>query len=259
MAKKKSAWLSTVPAGLLPQLSLEELRAFKGTHEFLTEPIEGPEGIAYHIRGFRYLLFFAVVCIAEEKYPPLSRCWKDLDRVFMHAPPFDDDLFVQAWILLDFPFGPKGETALDYFEQFLAGSEGGAQFQYFIDEARKSRLGLYQDVMRTKTVSKFRELFTGRAVSTFRSVEEYGRGEILLVRTIEYRGDVFLFGDPKGWPKETKKQLQNMATKLFYFKGATEVEMYTTFMKLAGPYWMSCVTKDEAVPILDPDHYRTYL
>ena len=30
-------------------------------------------------------------------------------------------------------------------------------------------------------------------------------------------------------------------------------------MKLAGPYWMSCVTKDEDVPILDPDHYLTYL
>jgi len=114
--------------------------------------------------------------------------------------------------------------------------------------------------MQTRKVSQFRELFTGRAISTVRSVEEYGRGEILLVRTIEYQGEVFLFGNPKGWPKETKKQLQSMVTnKLFYFTGATEVEMYTTFMKLAGPYWMSCVTKDEAVPILDPDHYQTYL
>jgi hypothetical protein len=34
---------------------------------------------------------------------------------------------------------------------------------------------------------------------------------------------------------------------------------YETFMKLAGPYWMSCVTKNDAVPILDPGHYRAYL
>jgi hypothetical protein len=29
-------------------------------------------------------------------------------------------------------------------------------------------------------------------------------------------------------------------------------------MKIAGPYWMSCVTKNDAVPVLDPDRYRTY-
>jgi len=29
-------------------------------------------------------------------------------------------------------------------------------------------------------------------------------------------------------------------------------------MKLAGPYWMSCVVKDDSLPILDPDHYLTY-
>jgi hypothetical protein len=39
---------------------------------------------------------------------------------------------------------------------------------------------------------------------------------------------------------------------------APEVQ-YEKFMKLAGPYWMSCVTKNEAVPILAPDHCLTYL
>jgi hypothetical protein len=34
---------------------------------------------------------------------------------------------------------------------------------------------------------------------------------------------------------------------------------YAKFMKVAGPYWMSCVTKNEALPILAPDHYLTYL
>jgi len=35
--------------------------------------------------------------------------------------------------------------------------------------------------------------------------------------------------------------------------------MYEKFMKLAEPYWMSCVTKNESTPILTPDHYRTWL
>jgi hypothetical protein len=30
-------------------------------------------------------------------------------------------------------------------------------------------------------------------------------------------------------------------------------------MKLAGPYWMSCVTKNDEIPILEPDQYLSYL
>lgn len=29
-------------------------------------------------------------------------------------------------------------------------------------------------------------------------------------------------------------------------------------MKLDAPYWMSCVAKNEALPILAPNHYLTY-
>ena len=45
-----------------------------------------------------------------------------------------------------------------------------------------------------------------------------------------------------------------------YAREATLAEVqYGKFMKLAGPYWMSCVTKNDAIPILAPDHYLTYL
>lgn len=263
MAKKRPAWLSIVPPGVAAKLSLDELRAFKGTHTFLTEPIAGPEGLAYHVRGYRYLLFFAAGCMANDSHPALNRCWKELERLFLREPLFSNDLFVQSWILFDFPVGPKGETMLDYFEEFLTGSEGAERLQYFIDEARKSRLGLYQDVGRTKAVSKFRELFTKNVVSAVRSVEDYENGEIFLTRMIEYRGEVFLFGDPKCWPAGMRGQLEDMVADkmLDVLDGLAEVvaDPYPRFMKLAGPYWMSCVTKNEAVPILPPDHYRSYL
>ena len=42
-------------------------------------------------------------------------------------------------------------------------------------------------------------------------------------------------------------------------EGTATSAQYEAFMKLAGPYWMSCVTKNQAVPILAPNHYRTYL
>ena len=176
MAKKKPGWLSRVPVDV-GRLSLDELRNFKEVDTFLTGPISGPPGFAYHVRGFRYLLFVALDFISEDKFPPLTRCWKDLEKRFMGNPAFDDDMFVKR-ALIDFPFGPKDETALDYFEQFLEGTPGGDQFKCFITEARKSRLGLYQDVMRSKKESKFCELFTGTVVSAFRSVNEYERGEI---------------------------------------------------------------------------------
>lgn len=241
--------------------SLDELRSAKQAHEFLTEPIPGPPGIVSYIRGFRYLLFFGIACVVENKYPPLTWCWRDLDKLFMADPAFDDAMFVQAWILMDFPFGPQHQIAVDYFEEFLRDIEFGPRFQEFIDEARRSRLGLHQDVMGTKKVAKFRELFTGRVIEAFPSVEQYGKGEILLVRTMTAGNQVYLFGNPKGFPKEAKAQIEDMIIgKLFYFEdNNAPIAQYEEFMKLAGPYWMSCVTQNDATPILEPDHYQTYL
>jgi hypothetical protein len=265
MTKRKPAWLSILPGGLSSSsFTLEELRAAKRTHAFLTEPIPGPEEFVDCIRAFRLLLFFGVACVAMNKYPPLTRCWKELEKLFMHQDRFKDGVFVEGWVLMDFPFGPNGETALDYFERFL-GDEAGA-FGPFFDAARTSRLGLHQDVMRTKSVAKFRELVTGHVTEVFPSITEYAKGEILLMRLFPYRGQVFVFGDPKGYPKEARQKIEDMVEdKMLYFfdpvatPDAAAEAIYKRFMKLAGPYWMSCVTQNEAIPILPPDHYRGYL
>lgn len=263
MKKHKPAWPAILPGGLAPSaFSLAELRAAKQAHSFLTEEIQGPEGIVSYIRGFRYLVSFGVACVAEDKYPALTRCWKELDKLFMSDRVFDDAHFVQSWILMDFPFGPEGQTALDYFEEFLKGTGVSGDFQRFIDEGRRSRLGLHQDVMRTKKVAKFRELFTGNVISAFPSVAEYGKSEILLTRTMTYGDQLFMFGNPKGFPKEAEDQIVDMILdKLFYFEAqeTNPIKQFEVFMKLAGPYWMSCVTKNEGVDILNPDHYLTYL
>ncbi|MFI5296703.1 MAG: hypothetical protein ACHREM_01285 [Polyangiales bacterium] len=261
MAKHKAPWHAILPKGMSPAaFTLDELRTAKQAHAFLTEPIGGPEGIAYLVGAFRYLLFFGIACIVDDKYPPLTRCWRDLDGLFKGDPAFDDGVFIQSWILMDFPFGPNGETALDHFEVFLNGTDVGPHYERFIDAARKSRLGLHQDVMRSKKVAKFRELFTGKVTSAFPSIEEYGSGEILLTRMIAYEDQVFVFGDPKGFPKEAKQQIEDMVmNKLFYFDAPTPIAQYEKFMKLAGPYWMSCVTKNDNVPVLDPDHYLSYV
>jgi hypothetical protein len=263
MAKPKPAWFSMLPGGLDPSnFSLADLRSAKMAHTFLTERIDAPDSIAECIRAFRFLLFFGVVCVAEDKYPSLTRCWKDLDRLFMADPIFDDGVFVQSWILMDFPFGPKGETALDYFEEFLHGTDDAPKLRPFIDAARASRLGLHQDILRTKKVAKFRELLSSKVTEAFPFIEKYSKGEILLARMMTYKEQVFVFGDPKGFPKEQRTHIEDMVLdKLMIHSDPEEMPdvQYEKFMKLAGPYWMSCVTKNEAVPILEPDHYLTYL
>ena len=93
----------------------------------------------------------------------------------MRDPAFEDGVFIQSWILMDFPFGPNNETALEYFEQFLDGIDDAPKFQPFIDAACRSRLGLHQDVVRTKKVAKFRELISGTVTEAFPSIEEYGK------------------------------------------------------------------------------------
>jgi hypothetical protein len=107
---------------------------------------------------------------------------EELEELFMRDPAFEDGVFVQSCVLMDFPFGPNGETALDYFEQFLDGMDDAPEFQPFIRAARGSRLGLHQDVMRTKKVAKFRELISGEVTEAFPSIEQYSKGEILLTR-----------------------------------------------------------------------------
>jgi hypothetical protein len=107
-AKKKPAWLSMLPGGLEPsRFTLDELRNMKKAHGFLTERVDGPPGIAEYVRAWRFLLFFGIACVADDKYPPLTRCWKELEKLFMSEPTFEDGMFVQSWALMDFPFGPE--------------------------------------------------------------------------------------------------------------------------------------------------------
>lgn len=261
MVKRKPTWASMLPRGTqLSDFTLNELRNFKQVHAVLTERLPGPPAISYLVQSFRFLQMFATASIVEDKATPLQRASSELENLFGRDPAFEDGFFPWSWLLFDFPFGPQGQTALDLFEQFLQEGEAREHFRPFIAAARPSRLGLHQDIGRTKKAAKLRELFTKRTVSTFPSVEEHTRGEIFLTRLIHIDGQVFQFGNPYGFPADYKESLEDMILgKLFFFPGASIDEQYETFMKLAGPYWMSCVTQNAALPILPPDHYLTYL
>jgi hypothetical protein len=241
------------------KLTLNELRSFKDFHKLMTSDISGPEGFQYYMQCFLFLHFFAIACIVENRFPPLSKCWKELESLFMKDPIFEDGLFFQSWIFFNLPIN-NGNTLLDEFENFQKEINKHLFFEQFILAMKGSRLGLYQEVLSTKTVTKFKEFFTDQVVSTIRSVPDYSHGEIFLARIVEYKGEFFLFGDPKCWPSAYKDQIIGMVKNKFYFFNnlKSNIKNYEQFMKLAGPYWFSCVSTNTDIDILDPDHYLTY-
>ena len=89
---------------------------------------------------------------------------------------------------------------------------------------------------------------------------EYDPGEIFLTRIISYLGDSFQMHDPRCFPAEYKNDVVNMIqNKMFYIsETGNDVKDYMSFMKLAGPYWMSCTHPNPDVKIFSPDHHKEY-
>lgn len=265
MAKKgSSSWMQSIKKqGITPStLSFEELKAFKWVDEYLFEPIDGSAEWQYFERSFRMLTAFAAMLYSEKSYPAFTACWDELHELFGDDPNFGDGRVMHGWMYCNFPFGKKNKTVVDYFEESLEGySESIESLQHFIEQLRASRLGLYQIIMIGKKNIKCKELFTDEMVLLDRDRDTAVQaGEISLMRIVTIGKKTFPVGDFTSWPKEYKEYLINMVSaKLFYFDEPTIKEQYLKFMRFAGPYWMSCIVTDDACPVLDPDHYLSYL
>lgn len=245
------------------QLSLGNLRKLPAVHEFLTASICGPAGFRYFYSRFKLLTVFAAGLYSEGRHPAFNRCWDELQQFYLDdIDELGEATLILGWMFCDFPFGPNGETVLGYFASHVERDIPEQDYQLFVEQFGQGRMGLYEAIGSTRKFTKFRELVTGRVVNAVRSVEGYEHGEVFLTRMVEHHGKVFQFCDPKCFPPEYKRALEeNLRVKVthFYFEGASDEAMYERFMKLAGPYWFSCVDRNLVGPILSPDHYRTYL
>lgn len=253
-------WMDILPASP-DQLTLDELRHFKRFYDLIQmKDMTAPATVKSAYRAFRFLYFFGCILIEEHRFASLNRCWEDLRARFSRFPVFDDGVFLESWIFIDFPLDLTGRTVLDEFAAFCSSMpEAMQEFRPFIEAAKKSRLGLHQEIISTSRTTKYKELFTGTVTSTLRSVPEYEHGEIFLGRIIESGGDRFLLGNPKYWPPSHRDSIIEMvSTRLADVPGSTTVEKYELFMKLAGPYWMSCVCGDYDDEVLSPAHIKTY-
>ena len=245
---------------------LEGVQALKKLGEMLTEPIPGPKHFAQAIQYWRFIVAFGMNAIAENQFLPLVRCWDAMRTQF--GKNFDDGVFLEACVLADFRFGPEQKSFIERFDAVIGNQPDCQPVRDFADKFAKTRLGLYQITSATKNRVLLKELFTGRAVSVMNTVDQFGAGEIWLVRLLEVEGDTMIFGDPKGWPASYLGHIEDMVRdKMFIYgfdtgqfhKGArpSEATGYEGFMKITGPYWMSIVASDDPNDeILAPDYFK---
>ena len=172
---------------------------------------------------------------------------------------------MHCWIFCDFPLNLiTKEVFLDHYMNFCLEINGFPEdyvhVKNFVTIMKNSRLGLYQEIASTNHTTKYRELFTNQIVTTVRSVSYYEPGEIFLTRIISYLGNNFTIHDSCSYPATAKLQLVEMVeNKLKLFaNGKNGITNYDNFMKLAGPYWMSCTHTNSKIPILSPDEYLNY-
>jgi len=261
------SWKSLLPKKVtVDQLSFEQCRAFSDYYKILTRKVGGPVGYRVFYRFKLHLLMFGMCCIQENRYPALNRCYEELTDYFL-TDIFDNEWMVYSWMFCDFPVEKNGDqTVLDYFYEFLTSQEQTmpkselAHLDAFYKAMRGSRLGLYEEILSTKKVTKFREMFTGKVINTVRSVPDYESGELFVGRIVSHLGNSFLIHDPRCFPPLVKQTVKQMyKDKFFYISDTMEDAVdYDAFMRLAGPYTMSVTNSDDQVPVLSPDHYKVY-
>ncbi|MEI8257001.1 MAG: hypothetical protein WCJ30_15110, partial [Deltaproteobacteria bacterium] len=137
---------STLPAGDSTP-SLAELRDFRKFFDMISmKDMIAPASVKKAYRAFRFLHFFATALYVEKTCPPLNRCWDDLRGRYGKMAIFDDEVFVESWIFMDFPIDAEGNTVLDRFQAFCsANPDAMKEFGGFVKSAKASRLGLHQE------------------------------------------------------------------------------------------------------------------
>ncbi len=262
-------WKDILPAGIsVSDLSLDECRNFKNFNalmESITHDVQGPPGFRMFYQLMHHLLFYGICCIEENKFPALTKCWNELLPLFITNEQ-DSDWLAYCWIFCDFPLSINDDkTLIDHFATF---SMNNAELKnpirdhlsQFCSIMKASRLGLYQEILSSSKITKFQELFTKNTISTIRSVPYYESGEIFLTRIVSYLGDSFSIHDAKCFPPAFKNHVEGMVRNKMHFITASDDETinYERFMKLAGPYWMSCTHENESIEIIPPDEYKNY-
>lgn len=239
-------------------VDLAAVREMKEAHRRLLDA-PGPPPVAAFVRLFRLVNLFALFALQKKRFPVLNRAWADLQWVMKH--PELDEFAVNGWLLFDLPVTDDGRTVVEVFAAEIAPDDGG--LRAFVEEARRSRYGIYVDDGGTGSSQRLVELLTRRRRMVVRSASHV-RGELIWTRIIEHGGMTFMLGDTRGWPPPYRDQVADMLVdRIEDSRWADETDSpeaaYEQFMKLSGPYWFSVLfSRSDRDPVLMPDHYLAY-
>lgn len=134
----------------IPDLNL--MKALKHTMTGETMP---------HVMEPEILRMIGMATVVNDTYPALSRCWHDLNRIFGAS--FDDEDFVHAHCLLDFPCH-QGKSYADLFCEEHESDEAFFRLKSFAEAMSKSRLCAYQAILSNQKTIKLKELITDKVV-----------------------------------------------------------------------------------------------
>lgn len=89
-------WKKILPPGInFKKLSFEEYKNFKNFYkilEHINNDLTGPPGFNIFHRLLHYLLFYGSCCIVENKFPSLSKCWKQLSSLFLETKYYNEKM-----------------------------------------------------------------------------------------------------------------------------------------------------------------------
>jgi hypothetical protein len=243
-------------------IPLNDLRQFQEFEKALFTELQSHEGkdpaVKYAMQSFTKVEMLAIALFMSDEFPAVRRCHDELMEIFQKDPAFDDGISLMTWLLFNFPATLGGEPLGKIIlarNPWLVEDVGP-----FVDEALRSRLGLYEVWKDGRDESTVKELFTNETIVVNQSFGGMARGSIALCRIFSVGGKKWLFGDASEFPANRKAIILDMvANKMsLYFPEVDEVESYITMMRQAGPYWFSIVAAEYRGDILNPDHILRY-
>ena len=243
-------------------LPLDALRQFQEFEKVLNAALKSYEGkdpaITYAMQSYTKVEMIAIALMTSGEFPAVLRAHDELMRLFKKDGAFKDGITLMSWLLFNFPATRDGTPlAREVLRRTPALTD---DIGPFVEEALRSRFGLYEVLKEGRNECHLKELITGKLITLNQSLGSMGRGAVALCRIITIGGNNWIFGDAPGFPASRKSTIAGMVKDKMslYFWDANEVKSYETMMRLAGPYWFSIMASDYQGGILNADRYLRY-
>lgn len=233
-------------------INVTALKSLKQLKKIFKADVDAPGPFKQVLENWNKFRILAISSVVHDEYPALTKCWKHL-QAELGEWAFDESM-IDAWCFFNFPCH-EGRS----FAQIFAKDEDSPEpLKEFAKELGETRLGLYQVVLGSGKFLRLKELLTGRVFEVHNIIDTPPAGEISLARLLPVGDKFMIFGSPSGFPGAYKDRLEDMLeSKMLMYYGDGD-SAYEEHMTLSGPYWMSVVSENADVDILDPGYHERF-